>query len=700
MKKLKVQILLLLLFATTLSLAQDNWTNLITPQKIHEIYEIDSKLYCATEGGLVIYNQTTQTVERQLITDDIPSHRVEDITQDATNNIWIGTYDNGLARMTDDGWEKLPIEHNFSSAPLNYCIEYDDNGTLWVGTSSGLFKYENETWTKDSNSPDPVWDMEKDDQGIIHTGGTVPGKLENGVLTEYDYLEHGFGNTYRFSHIDYGPNGSFYWASGETEVVIYDGTTWTVYTRDDIGAFNTPGGQDPTDIIYTATGEVWVAFLLNGIFKFDGNNWEHVYATEDPEHIQFIETSNGDFIISIDDVLYEYDNGFNELANLSIEFGGNNVKIAPNEQGEMLVLHNDQLLKYDTELNTTLLTILPEVDDYSILDFLHHPDGSIGFIDTDSGDTYYNGQVQVNIPAGFISNVNDYIIDSYENYWIATSNGIIRNNQGAITIYDENNTPFPAGNSANFETVIEAPNGDIWAGTREVLARWERATQTWVEFHELPDLNNYPTCLFIDEDNTMWAGYGNLFGNSIPALARLDGDTWTLYDTENSNIESIIVSDIRQIDGQLLFATQAGMSIFDGTDFTNFNRDNSDIGSAYCNKIEADGQGNIWIASEIGGSTGHGGISIYKGSITNTQEANENTPTPIHLFPNPAKAFFQIDMEEIPVHIQVFDLTGRLVKTVNNSPIVHTDDMPSGMYAVLIQTDERQYAGKILIANN
>ena len=108
MKKLSIQILLLLLFSATLSLAQENWVNLITPQKIHEIYEIDNKLYCATEGGLVIYDQSTQEVERQLITDQIPSHRVEDITQDATNNIWIGTYDNGLARMTNDGWENCP----------------------------------------------------------------------------------------------------------------------------------------------------------------------------------------------------------------------------------------------------------------------------------------------------------------------------------------------------------------------------------------------------------------------------------------------------------------------------------------------------------------------------------------------------------------------------------------------------------------
>lgn len=699
MKSLLIKILFLLLLSATMSFAQENWVNLITPQHIHEIYEIDNKLYCATEGGLIIYDQATQVIERQLVTDDIPSHRVEDITQDAAGSIWIGTYDNGLARKATDGWEHLTIEQTVTDDLLTYCMEFDDNGALWAGTSRGLFKYENNTWEQETNSA--IWDMEKDDQGIIHIGGEVPGRLEDGVLVEYDYLEHGFGNTYRFSHIDYGPNGSFYWVSGETEVVIYDGTTWTTYDSDEIGVFNTPGGQDPTDIIYTATGEVWVAFLKNGIYKFDGNNWEHIYVTEELEHVKFIENSNGDFIISIDNVLYEYDNGFNEMVDLSIGFDGNEVKIAPNEQGEMLVLRDDQLLKYDTELNPTVLSTLPEVDDYSNLDFINHPDGSVGFIDTESGETHYNGQGQNNTPAGFlVGSVRDYIIDSYGDYWLMTYSGIVRNSQGNMTVYDGNNTPFPAGNYADFETITEDRNGDIWAGTREVVARWERATQTWVEFHELVVLNNYPTCLYVDEDNALWAGYGKVFGNAESALARLDGDTWTLYTTQNSNIESNVVSDIRQIDGRLIFATRAGMSIFDGTDFINFNRDNSYIGSAYCNKIQEDGQGNIWIASEIAGSTGHGGISIYKGSITNTQEATENTSIPIHLFPNPTKTFFQIDIEEIPAEIQVFDLNGRLVKSVSNSPIVHTDDMPSGMYAVLIQTNERQYAGKILITNN
>lgn len=711
MKKLPIQILLLLLLSATLCFAQD-WANLVTPQHIHEIYEIDTKLYCATEGGLVIYDQATQIVERQFITDDIPSHRVEDITQDGAGNIWIGTYDNGLARMTDDGWEKLPIEHNLSSHPLTYSTEYDNNGTLWVGTLFGLFKYENNTWTQETTST--IWDMEKDDQGIIYTGGVEPGRLENGVLTQYNSWEHGFMNTYRFSHIDYGPNGSFYWASGEAEVVIYDGNTWTTYDNNDIGLVNTPGGHDPTDIIYTTAGEVWVAFLLNGIYKFDGNDWTEMYVVEHPTtHMKFIETSNGDFIISIDNKLYEYDNGFNELADLSIGFNYNNVKIATNEQGEMLALGGGQIAKYDAQFNPTILPILPEVETHNTLDFTTHPDGSIGFINTATGDSYYNGQIQTNTSPDFINilnPINDHLLDSYGIYWLATRHGLVKSNQGTTILYQDNNTPFislyPLLGHVNFWAVAEDRNGDIWVSTHDKIARWERATNTWTDYLDVPrNSNDEPIGLsriYFDEDNVLWGGtISDLVwtGTTSIGLAHFDGNTWTTYTPQNSNLESYFVHDIQEIDGGLALATQAGMSIFDGTDFTNYNRENCNIGSTHSNEIEIDGQGNIWITASIEGSTGHGGISIFnsKGIATNTQQAIENTPIPIHFFPNPTKTFFQIDTEEIPIQIQVFDLTGKLMKSITNAYIVHTDDMPSGMYAVLVQTDKQRYAGKILI---
>ena len=318
------------------------------------------------------------------------------------------------------------------------------------------------------------------------------------------------------------------------------------------------------------------------------------------------------------------------------------------------------------------------------------------------------------IPIAIVSGINDYIVDSQGDYWLATPFGLIRSEQGVLTVYDANNTPFTSTFSSGWvsiQTVEEDRNGDIWVSGEYKIARWERATETWVDYLDAPrnevDSIIGLSRIYVDENNILWGGAASDFvwsGTPSIGLARLDNTTWTVYTPQNSNLDSYFVNDIQKINGELILATEVGMSILGSTGFINFNRDNSGIGSTHSNRIETDAQGNLWITAIIEGSTGHGGISIYNGNgiALNTQEANANTPIPIHLFPNPAKTFFQIDakiIQEMPVQIQIFDLNGRLVKSVSNSFVVHTHDIPAGMYAVLVQTDERQYASKILITD-
>lgn len=695
MKKLQIHILFF--FSATLCFAQKNWVNLITPQHIHEIVEIDKQLYCASEGGLVVYDQLTQKVERYLVSDQIPSHRVEDIAQDAAGNIWIGTYDNGLARMTGDGWERLEIEQNITNQLKTYCLEFDNNDALWIGTSEGLFKYENNNWTQVTHSH--IWDMAKDQQGIIYTAGYVPGILKDGVHAEYNSVF-----TCSNSRINCGQNGEIYWASDVGEVGIYDGTMWTIYRQDDIGLPDSAFGNPPTDITSTATGEIWVAFRGYGIYKFDGNNWTNIYVSDNAKtHVEFIETATGDFVISIDSKLYKYDSGLNELVDMSVGFNRNDIKMTKNQQGEILILSDGQVIKYDEQLNPTVLPILPELDDYRYLDFLTHPDGSIGFIDTSTGNTYYNGQEQVNIPSNFPSTwfqIYGYMVDSHGAYWLATTRGLIRNYQGNTTVYDASNSPFTEDNPLNpdivsFRALTEDRNGDIWVSASNMVARWESATESWAEYHEgasHSDVSNFNFLFMdVDENNVLWGGNTQ--------LVRFDGNTWTSYDLPDSDLVYDRINHLQAANGQIVLATQRGVSIFDGTDFTNYNRENSGLGSEHSKKIEIDGQDNIWITAYAFSLTGHGGITIYnnKGIALNQEIASSNISTALRLYPNPAKTFFQIDIEEIPQQIQVFDLTGRLVKSLSNSYIVHTDDIPSGLYAVFIQTDKRQYLGKISI---
>lgn len=82
----------------------------------------------------------------------LSNNNVYDITEDPEGNIWIGTYGGGLNKLhweasqqpiflnSDNGLEFYP---NVVGTKIR-CLLFDDQNTLWVGTTDGLFQIEEE----------------------------------------------------------------------------------------------------------------------------------------------------------------------------------------------------------------------------------------------------------------------------------------------------------------------------------------------------------------------------------------------------------------------------------------------------------------------------------------------------------------------------------------------------------------------------
>ncbi|MDR2626784.1 MAG: hybrid sensor histidine kinase/response regulator, partial [Dysgonamonadaceae bacterium] len=105
-------------------------------------------LWIATEdGGLNIYHTITGDIK---VFDRIPglSHNVHELFyDDATNDMWIGTFRNGLFRynLSSGRWTQyMPDSKNGLPSDAIFAIEKQQNGTIWIGTTQGLRYYDPE----------------------------------------------------------------------------------------------------------------------------------------------------------------------------------------------------------------------------------------------------------------------------------------------------------------------------------------------------------------------------------------------------------------------------------------------------------------------------------------------------------------------------------------------------------------------------
>ncbi|MDR2622227.1 MAG: response regulator, partial [Dysgonamonadaceae bacterium] len=132
---------------------QFNWieagygTKNIKGKAVRKMVELKKNiLWVATEdGGLNIYHTATGDIE---VFDRIPglTHNVHELFYDeAGNELWIGTYRNGLFRyhFPSGAWTQyIPGSGNDLPSDAIFAIAKQQNGTMWVGTILGLRYYD------------------------------------------------------------------------------------------------------------------------------------------------------------------------------------------------------------------------------------------------------------------------------------------------------------------------------------------------------------------------------------------------------------------------------------------------------------------------------------------------------------------------------------------------------------------------------
>lgn len=187
---------------------------------------LDGAVWTGSRSGVSRFDGTTWVSYTE---DDgvvIGRSKVYFLTAGPDGSVWFGTSRNGLYRYDGATWTNVDISLGVNSVTAKGSITFAPDGALWVATTSGVNKFDGETWT--------VY-TEKD--------GLAPG----GVVS-----------------IAFEPDGTA-WLAATGGVTRFDGKTWGVFTEHN-GLYS----RDVHSIAVGTDGKVWcgekgVVSLLKGL---------------------------------------------------------------------------------------------------------------------------------------------------------------------------------------------------------------------------------------------------------------------------------------------------------------------------------------------------------------------------------------------------------------------------------------------------
>jgi ligand-binding sensor domain-containing protein len=268
MNKHYLQILFLLIILTGCKKEQE------APQETHPISRISWTTYDKNNSGL-------------------QDNFIVSVEIDKSDNIWIGTFSNGIAKFDQSKWYVYNTQNSGLSNDSIWDMAFDNQNVLWIATKNGLTKFDGTNWTiynrENANLPVKfISAVAVDMDNIIWLGC---GSSEEGGLMKYDgtnwelFTPENSSLPCRIISKIYVDKSNNKWIAtwpyqSKGGVVKIEGDNWTVFNMDNtIIPYNMAD-----DITEDPDGNIWVAITAlfydeYGVFegsllRYDGNNWK------------------------------------------------------------------------------------------------------------------------------------------------------------------------------------------------------------------------------------------------------------------------------------------------------------------------------------------------------------------------------------------------------------------------------------------
>ena len=250
---------------------------------------------------------------------EIPDNTIYDLYIDKEGNLWGAAYAS-LFKYAGENWEIYNSDNSILPPYESYfCLEFDTDNTLWLGTGSGsfgngLYKFNGIDWKHYSTSSSGLlinlpYSIITDDRGYLWVGylGWETIQQYNGsswptyTVEDADFFNsqfnlicnedstkiwqgHGmillfigknFAGIYSdktkmiSDYVKSDANGNIWIITSAERIKKYDGQQWTIYTQENTGIPFT----DVEKIAFSPSGTAYISSDL-GFLTFDRTNWE------------------------------------------------------------------------------------------------------------------------------------------------------------------------------------------------------------------------------------------------------------------------------------------------------------------------------------------------------------------------------------------------------------------------------------------
>lgn len=514
-------------------------------------------------------------------------HYVTCLNFDKENESWFGTYWAGVSKLSGGNWTNYSVPEGLPDMQIN-CITPDNDGNIWIGTWSGLVKFDGnncKTYTRENTNNQfegewvfsiiidkngvkwlgTVWGVYKfddlafvryflnpNDNGLITTMvadssfnlwiGTDHGKLykfngENYIL--YDSISSVLGDSIPIMSIVIDDQQNKWISTNGKGIFKFDSTNWINYTTNDGLVSN-----NVTSIAIDSAGNKWISTWGAGVNCFNDTTWRLYNSSNSGLKMDYV------FCSSVDRSGNKWFGTFDGLS----KFDGNSwLNIQSNGLKDNVI----NQIEVDSENNKWFTS------DY-------------GFSEL-NGSNWTNFSVDNGL-LGKISNGWSFAIDSVGNKWFGNCYGVSEYNGSTWTYYNTHNSPLT--DSLIRQIKVDRYN-NLWFGTQQGgLFKFDG--QHWGHY-----LTGYRVnaIVFGNQNNDVWVG-------TSLGLYRINGNNVTSFISPfDNNIHALAID----IYGAVWVGTDDDISKFDGTTWTHYQ--NPYLQNSSVNTIEIDNDGNKWIGT-------------------------------------------------------------------------------------------------------
>ena len=486
------------------------------------------------------------------------SNEIDAIAADA-NYIWVGS-SGGLVRLDNSTYSPTFYNKDNSGIPNNLvqygALAFDKAGNLWVGIEGGLAEYNGSTWIKFDSANTGLSKLSVDYIYPDNSGNIWVGTYFEG-LVKYD------GKTWtNESSLYSGTNGSVFYITQDKSGNMWVGTgngiavnkngTWSVYDTS-----NSPlPGNVVTSIEFDSSGNAWLS-TSNGIAKFDGTNWTTYTTANSPLSGQFIQT-----------------------------------------------------LKIDSQNHIWIATAYNGIDVFDGTNWTNYTTSNSGLPSNETDVIYF---------------------DPYGAKWIGTFNGLVKFDGTNWTKINTANSGIPNGvygTPLRVSPLFFDNQNNLWAGGT-YLVKFDG--KNWTQFDPYTQAYLFSptavTSVTVDKSGTPWvlstegvyylvgnkwdfytsslAGFGGYVSfNSIAidgagnkwvgtqgGLAKYNDTSWTIYTTQNSQLPGNSITSLSWYGNSLWMATDSGLVNYNGSSWKTYL---PPLGSYYTYNLVIDSSGNKW----------------------------------------------------------------------------------------------------------